>query len=98
LLTAIAAAITGMSDFINIPRVRRRRAGWAHMLLNVGVLLLTIVNLVIRWGNPEGAIVPWGLVISWVVATLLLASGWYGGELMFRHKVGIVGPGETHAS
>ncbi|MBD2257975.1 DUF2231 domain-containing protein [Pseudanabaena sp. FACHB-2040] len=98
LLTAIAAAITGMSDFINIPRVRRRRAGWAHMLLNVGVLVLTIVNLLIRWGNPEGAIVPWGLAISWVVATLLLASGWYGGELMFRHKVGIVGPGETHAS
>ncbi|HEY9881943.1 MAG TPA: DUF2231 domain-containing protein [Leptolyngbyaceae cyanobacterium] len=97
LLSAIAAAITGMADFINIPRVRKRRAGWVHMALNVAVLVLSLVNFLLRFGNADGAILPWGLVISWIVATFLLVSGWYGGELMFRHKVGIVGPGETHA-
>ncbi|PSN09163.1 hypothetical protein C7271_26970, partial [filamentous cyanobacterium CCP5] len=94
-LSAIAAAITGMADFINIPRARQRTAGWAHMALHVGALVLSIINVILRWGDPAGAILPVGLVLSLVVSGLLLASGWFGGELMFRHKVGIVGPGET---
>jgi len=98
LVSGIAAAITGMFDFVRIPRARKRRAGWAHMLLNVAVLVLTIGNFFLRLVDPETIIVPTGLVLSWIVATLLLASGWYGGELMFRHKVGIVGSEETHVS
>lgn len=97
LLSGIAAAVIGMFDFVRIPRVRHRRAGWAHMLLNIAVLVLTVGNFFLRLVDPETIIVPTGLILSWIVATLLLASGWYGGELMFRHKVGIVGPGETHA-
>ncbi|MFQ4139793.1 DUF2231 domain-containing protein [Nodosilinea sp. PGN35] len=94
-LAGIAAGVTGMFDFIKIPRVRQRRAGWAHMSLNIGALVLSIVNLGLRLGNPAGAIVPLGLVLSCTVAVLLLVSGWFGGELTFRHKVGIVGPGEV---
>jgi uncharacterized membrane protein len=96
LLSGIAAAVVGMFDFIHIPRVRSRRAGWAHMLLNVGALALTLVNFAIRLIWPVSSILPVGLTISLVVSGLLLVSGWYGGELTFRHKVGIVGPGETH--
>ncbi|HZG40906.1 MAG TPA: DUF2231 domain-containing protein [Nodosilinea sp.] len=98
LLTAVGAAVTGMVDFVRIPRARARRAGWVHMVLNVSVLVLTIGNFFIRLNNLEGSILPTGLILSSVVATFLLVSGWYGGELMFRHKVGIVGPGETHVS
>jgi uncharacterized membrane protein len=94
-LAGVAAGVTGMADFINIPRVRKRTAGWAHMALNVGALVLSIVNVVLRFGDPAAPIVPLGLIISVTVSVLLLASGWFGGELMFRHKVGIVGPGET---
>lgn len=96
LLSGVAAAITGMFDFVRIPRARERQAGWLHMGLNVAVLVLSIGNFALRLANPEASILPTGLILSWVVAVLLLASGWYGGELMFRHKVGIVGPGETH--
>jgi len=70
----------------------------AHAPQNVAVLVLTIGNFFLRLVDPETIIVPTGLVLSWIVATLLLASGWYGGELMFRHKVGIVGSEETHVS
>lgn len=28
---------------------------------------------------------------SLVVATLLAVGGWYGGELSFRHKIGVIG-------
>lgn len=98
LLSGMAAAVIGMFDFVRIPRTRQRRAGWAHMLLNIAVLVLTIGNFFLRLGDPSTIIVPTGLILSWLVATLLLVSGWYGGELMFRHKIGIVGPGDTHVS
>lgn len=98
LLSGVAAAVIGMMDFFRIPRVRERRAGWVHMVLNIAVLVLTIINFVLRFGDLGDSVLPTGLLLSWVVATLLLVSGWYGGELTFRHKVGIVGPGETHVS
>lgn len=93
LVTGVVAAIIGMSDFLQIERVRKRNAGWAHMGLNVAILVLTIINLYIRWGNPLGAVLPWGLVISTVVGTLTSVSGWFGAELSYRHKIGVVGNG-----
>lgn len=92
----LLAAITGMSDFIKIGRVRERTAGWAHMILNVLVLGLTLVNLILRWNDPVDAILPWGLAISVVVGALLGASGWFGGELVYRHKVSVIGYGSKH--
>lgn len=89
----ILAAITGMLDFWRIGRTRIRTAGWAHMVLNISALLLTLINLVLRWNSPVAAVLPWGLGISLVVATLLGVSGWYGGELVYRHKISVIGNG-----
>ncbi|WP_287130150.1 DUF2231 domain-containing protein [Candidatus Cyanaurora vandensis] len=92
LLTAVLAAIVGTLDFLRIERVRARTAGWAHMYLNVAVLVLTVINFVPRLNDPTGSILPWGLVLSTLVALLLGVSGWYGGELVYRHKVSVIGP------
>jgi len=89
----ILAAAIGMSDFLKIERVRKRNAGWIHMTLNVAILVLTLVNFLLRWGNPDARILPWGLLISLVVGTLTSASGWFGAELSYRHKIGVVGAG-----
>jgi len=89
----LLAAATGMSDFLKIERVRKRNAGWIHMTLNVAILVLTLVNFVLRWGNADGRILPWGLLISLVVGTLTSVSGWFGAELSYRHKIGVVGAG-----
>lgn len=91
LVTAVLAAITGMMDFLKIERVRKRTAGWAHMFLNVAVLVLTIINFVLRTRDYTGSVLPTGLVISVLVALLLGASGWFGGELVYRHKVSVIG-------
>ena len=88
----ILAAITGFLDFFKVKRVRDRSAGWLHMGGNVAVMVLTLINLVLRQGNPAEPIVYTGLAISIVVATLLGITGWFGGELSFRHKVGVIGP------
>jgi uncharacterized membrane protein len=89
LVSAGLAAIFGLVDFIGVPRVRSVRAGWAHMLLNVAIVALTVVNLLLRWNDSIADIVPSGLILSIVAAGLLLVSGWFGGELVYRHKVGL---------
>ncbi|ABA23500.1 conserved hypothetical protein [Trichormus variabilis ATCC 29413] len=89
---AIAAAI-GLSDFLKIERVRKRNAGWAHLILNVSLLVLSLVNFILRLGDAEARILPWGLLISLIVGTLTSISGWFGAELSYRHKIGVVGAG-----
>lgn len=86
----ILAALTGMVDFLKIPLVRKRSAGWTHMILNVIALVLTIFNLVLRWSNPTQTVLPIGLIVLVIVATLLGLSGWYGGELVYRHRVAVI--------
>ncbi|MCA1992126.1 MAG: DUF2231 domain-containing protein [Coleofasciculus sp. S288] len=95
LLTGLVAAITGLLDFIRIRRVRRHTAGWAHMYANVTALVLTAINLGLRLGDPAENIVFTGLILSVVVATLLGISGWYGGELVYRHKIAVIGYGDS---
>jgi len=91
LLTGLPAVVTGLSDFIRIDRVRKRSAGWAHMILNFISLGLAAVNYVLRLGNPAEAILPVGIILSLLVATILGLSGWYGAELIYRHKVAVIG-------
>jgi uncharacterized membrane protein len=89
----LIAAATGLSDFLKIERVRKRTAGWVHLILNVSILVLSLVNFLLRLGDAESKILPWGLLISLVVGTLTSASGWFGAELSYRHKIGVVGAG-----
>ncbi|WP_036480070.1 DUF2231 domain-containing protein [Myxosarcina sp. GI1] len=90
-LAGVLAALIGMVDFIRVKKVRRRTAGWAHMFINVAVLVLTFVNFGLRLGDPQTTIIPVGIILSLVIATLLSVGGWYGGELSFRHKIGVIG-------
>lgn len=96
LVTGVVAAITGMSDFLKIDRVKKHSAGWIHMVGNIGAMLLSLVNWWIRRGNIEGAAFPVGLIISLVVALLLGVTGWYGAELVYRHKVAVIGYSSRH--
>jgi uncharacterized membrane protein len=90
-IAGLVAALTGMLDFLRIDRVRKRSAGWIHMAGNIAAMVLTLVNWVLRWNNVEGAILPLGLIISTVVASLLAITGWFGAELVYRHKISAIG-------
>jgi len=94
LVTGLLAAITGLLDFIRIGRVRKHTAGWAHMYANVTALVVTAINLGLRVGNPVENLLFTGLILSVIVATLLGISGWYGGELVYRHKIAVIGYGD----
>lgn len=96
LVTGLVAAITGLLDFIRIGRVRKHTAGWAHMYANVTALVVTAINLGLRVGDPVENLLFTGLVLSVIVATLLGISGWYGGELVYRHKIAVIGYGDKY--
>ncbi len=96
LITGLVAAATGMSDFLRIGRVREHSAGWAHMVGNIAALTLSAVSLWLRWNNQAGAILPTGILISTFVAATLGITGWYGAELIYRHKVAVIGNGPKH--
>jgi uncharacterized membrane protein len=95
-IAGLAAAFTGMLDFVKIDRVKKHRAGWLHMFGNVAAMTLTFVNWVLRWDNVEGAVLPTGLILSLIVASLLGITGWYGAELVYRHKVAVIGYSDRH--
>jgi uncharacterized membrane protein len=90
-VTCLVAAATGMSDFLKIDRVKKHSAGWIHAVGNIAVLLLTLFNWIHRSGNVEGGVLPLGIIISMIVAALLAITGWYGAELIYRHKVAVIG-------
>ncbi len=93
IVTGLIAAVTGMLDFLRIDRVRQHSAGWIHMVGNVAALSLSLVNFGLRWGSRTDALLPSGIILSAIVATLLGVTGWYGAELIYRHKVAVIGYG-----
>jgi uncharacterized membrane protein len=90
-VSGLLAALTGMLDFLKIDRVKKHSAGWIHMVGNVGAMILTLVNWVLRQNDVAGAVLPLGIIISLVVASLLGITGWFGAELIYRHKVAVIG-------
>jgi uncharacterized membrane protein len=84
------AAVFGLIDFVGVRRARAYTAGWVHVLGNVTAMGFSTFNWLIRTADPAGAIVPIGLAVSGLVGLILLITGWAGGELSYRYKVGVV--------
>jgi uncharacterized membrane protein len=92
LVMAALAAVAGLTDFMGDDRVRRLGDAVKHMLANVTAVVLEVVNLVLRLNN-DSAVGDVGVYLSGIVVVILLYSGWLGGELVFRHRVGVEAPG-----
>jgi uncharacterized membrane protein len=90
LVTAAAAALAGFTDFLGNARIRALSDAWRHMFGNVTAVVLALVNFLIRYGGGAAESVwPWGVLLSAVIAVLLLYTGWKGGELVYRYRVGV---------
>jgi uncharacterized membrane protein len=95
-ISGLVAAFTGMLDFVKIDRVKKHSAGWIHMAGNVSALVLTLINWYLRRDNVEGAILPTGIILSAIVASALGITGWFGAELIYRHKISVIGSSSRH--
>ena len=95
---ALAAAVLGFIDFFG---VRMSEAGYKvarlHMILNLTAVVLFAVSAWLRFSDPDG----WGVAacsISTLAFLILSGSGWLGGELVFKHKVGVVETADSEAT
>src|SRR5687768_10725909 len=87
--TAALAAIAGLTDYLGDSRVRSLSDALKHMIANVLAVLIEAFNLLLRLGNPD-FIGSTGVYLSGLVVLILLYSGWKGGELVYRHGVGVL--------
>ncbi len=88
---ALLAALAGFADFLDIPGgTRAKTIGWTHMLLNLIIVLLYVLNLWIRYGQL-GLDVVAGLpfALSLIAIIMLVVSGYLGGVLIYQHGVGV---------
>lgn len=90
LIGGALAALVGLVDFAGVRAIRNRRVAWWHVLANAGALTLALVNLLARIGDQAGAVLPAGVMLSVVTAGLLVVSAWFGGELSYRHRIGVM--------
>ena len=88
LLTAAPAAVAGLTDFMGDEKVRKIGQAVRHMIANVTVVVIEAINLLIRLTTPE-SVLTIGIFLSGLSVLVLLYSGWLGGELVYRHRVGV---------
>ena len=88
LVMAALAAAAGLTDYLGDQKLRGLGDALKHMLANVTAVVLELVNLVLRLNNND-FIASTGVWISGVVLLILLDSGWKGGDLVYRHGVGV---------
>lgn len=89
---ALIAAIPGFVDYGTLPlNSTQRQLATRHMLLNLVIVVLFIINVWVMWTTP--ARLGWrnnSLLILPIVGTLaLLYSGWLGASLVHEHGVSI---------
>lgn len=87
--TALLAALAGMADYLGDERVKKIGAATRHMIANIVVVTLETVNLVARLSGGTDQIGAIGVWLSLASVLILAYSGWLGGELVYRHGVGV---------
>jgi uncharacterized membrane protein len=88
-VTGLVAAIAGLVDFVGDRSIRRTGPAWPHVIGNVVVMMIAIVNMFIHTRDAWTSVVPWGLALSAVTVLLLLFTGWMGWSMVYRHRVGV---------
>lgn len=83
------AAVVGLTDFLRIERARTGSTGWVHFIGNAIALVLAVVNAYLRIGDHAAAL-PVGIILSLITVAILLVTGWMGGELAYRYKIGMI--------
>jgi uncharacterized membrane protein len=90
IVMALIAAIPGLVDFLTINRARNLTIAWSHLIGNLIVVVLALINVSLRWNDPTAGVPGWGFNLSLLTTALLLVNGWLGGELAYRYGIGAI--------
>jgi uncharacterized membrane protein len=92
-IAALAAALPGFVDYFAVAvKTDARGMATAHMLLNLTTVVLFAVSILLRLDDAAltgGRFTP-AFLLSLIGIGLLTVSGWLGGEMAFRHHLGMV--------
>ncbi len=87
-LGALLAAVVGFLDYVQLARgTTARRTATIHMALNLGVIVLFVVDLLVRWSADDDEVSVLGFILSIVGLAALGVSGWLGGKLAYHYGV-----------
>jgi uncharacterized membrane protein len=89
LVGAMGAAATGLTDYLGDERVKKLPSANQHMAANIALVGVQAINLGLRLGKRRedvSSAAPW---LSALAAGMVGYSGWLGGELSYRHRVGV---------
>jgi uncharacterized membrane protein len=89
LVMGALAALAGFTDFVGDRLIRASSTAWVHMLGNVTAVVLSLVNFWFRYHDGDTADYPLVLWFSVIVVLIFVVTGWLGGELVFKHRVGV---------
>lgn len=96
LVTHLGAVATGMPDFLAVMRehTEARRPATSHVVFGISLLVVQGLNLGLRNAGEisAGASIAGPLVVNVIAAALTGIQGWYGGELVYRHLIGVEVP------
>jgi uncharacterized membrane protein len=92
-ITALVAALPGIGDLLTVAaKTNARQIALAHMALNVTIVGLYFVAMLLMLddGAVSGTNLAIVIVLHALGSGLLLVSGWLGGEMSYRHHIGMV--------
>lgn len=85
---AAIAGLFGFIDYFGSRAIRSLAAANIHMIGNLAILVLALINFLLRAG--AGETVPVGsLILSIVIFVVIHITGWTGWTMVYRHGVGV---------
>lgn len=85
----LLAAVAGTAELLAGPGIRRRPQSWTHAVVAMMLLATVGANWGLRIYDPEGAVLPWGALLSLGGLLYVALAGWHGGKLVFEHQIGV---------
>jgi uncharacterized membrane protein len=92
LVAALVAAVPGFVDYVKLPEAPAvTRTAQQHIAWLLGALTLAATSALLRGGPgaPEGAHLWLGVAASVTMLLPLFVGGYFGGKLVFTHRVGV---------
>jgi uncharacterized membrane protein len=84
------AAIAGLTDFLGNRLIRAQPPAWPHMVGNIVMLLVALLNTLVHTRDAWTSVVPTGLILSVITVLILPFTGWLGWSMVYRHGVGAI--------
>jgi uncharacterized membrane protein len=84
---ALGAAVPGLVDYLSMTDPAPKKVATNHLILNLTIVAMYLVNLWLRMSYAPSAKFP--MLLSGISVAFLGLSGWLGGELVYVHGVGV---------